>query len=239
MGDVIRLPRREQPLGVATTALARAAPMRWLASWDIDDWGRDATLARLASRILQLRWEVTIGGLDALPANGPAVIVVNTWRFRLTPWFVALALSDACERPVRFVGRPDTAPHGALARRLGGLLARPDEVAGALRDGQLLVVGLGGTLDARRVGTIDPVLLEPAGTREVPVFPAAVTASDTSRSARIEIAEAIATPRRRRGSLAEVELARRVEARVGELLAGFADARSPFDRLPWPLLGGG
>ena len=46
----------------------------------------------------------------------------------------ALALPASTGRPVRFVGRPDAAPIGALARRLGGLLARPDEVAGALRD---------------------------------------------------------------------------------------------------------
>ena len=42
---------------------------------------------------------------------------------------------------MRFVGRPDIAPVGALARRLGGLLDRPDEVAGALRAGELLVMG--------------------------------------------------------------------------------------------------
>ena len=78
---------------------------------------------------------------------------------------------------MRFVGRSDVAPFGAVARRLGGLLARPDEVAGALRDGQLLVVGLSGTLDPRRVGYCDQHILAAAVERRAPVFPAAVALS--------------------------------------------------------------
>jgi hypothetical protein len=60
--------------------------------------------------------------------------------------------------------------------------------------------------------------------------------SDSSRSARLEVAEAIAPPRRRRGPLAEIELARRVEARIGELLEMFGGAHTgtPLDWLPWP-----
>ena len=49
-------------------------------------------------------------------------IVVNTRRYALTPIFAAFAISEAVDRPVRFVGRPDTAPVGAFARRIGGLL---------------------------------------------------------------------------------------------------------------------
>ena len=70
-----------------------------------------------------------------------ALIVVNARRYALTPVFTALALTARPGRPVRFVGRPDIAPMGAFARRLGGLLDRPDEVAGALRAGELLVIG--------------------------------------------------------------------------------------------------
>jgi hypothetical protein len=237
MGDVIELPRRlpASPVG-AVQSLSRAATGRWLATWDIDDWGRDDTLARAAARITEVRWSTVTGGLELLPDDGPAVVVVNTRRFRLTPWWVALTLSAAIGRPARFVGRPDAEPFGALARRLGGLLARPDEVAGALRHGQLLVIGLSGTLDPRRVGSSDPQLLAPAIELRAPVFPAAVAMSDSSRSARLEVAEAIAPPRRRRGPLAEIELARRIEARIGELLEMFGGAHTgtPLDWLPWP-----
>ena len=185
---------------------------------------------------MRVRWTTTTGGLEFLPIDGPAVLVVNTRRFHLTQWWVAVTLSTDIGHPVRFVGRSDTAPLGAFARRLGGLLARPDEVAGALRDGQLLVFGLSGTIDARDVGSCDPRLLGPAVEQGVPVFPAAVAASDSSRTARIEIAPAITAPRRRRGPLGELELARRIEGRVGELLEAFGGAHTgtPLDLLPWP-----
>jgi hypothetical protein len=241
MGDVIELPRRP-PSGRGTTAaamLSGAASMRWLASWDIDDWGRDDTLARAAARVAHVRWDAVVGGTELLPERGPAVIVVNSRRFHLTPWWVALTLSDAVGRPVRFVGRPDTAPFGALARRLGGLLARPDEIAGALRHDQLLVLGLSSGLDPRKLGSIDPQLLGPAVELKVPVFPAGVALSETSRSARIEVAGAVAAPQRRRGPLGERELTRRVQIRIGELVEAFGGSRTgtPLDWLPWPAIG--
>jgi hypothetical protein len=182
-----------------------------------------------------VRWTTTTGGLELLPRRGSAVVVVNTRRFRLTQWWVAITLSAAIGRPVRFVGRSDSAPFGALARRLGGLLARPDEIAGALRHNEILVVGLDGTFDPRRVGGCDPRLLGPAVELGVPVFPAAVAASDRSRTARIEIGPAV-RPRRRRGPIGEVELARHVEAQIGALLDSFGGVHTgtPLDLLPWP-----
>jgi hypothetical protein len=236
MGDVIQLPRRQLTTPVATVqSLSRAATAPWLTAWDIDDWGRDDTLARAAARLAGVRWTTVTGGLAQLPTDGPALLVVNTRRFRLTPWWAALALSAELGRPVRFVGRTDTAPLGALARRLGGLLARSDEIAGALRHGQLLVVGLTGTLGARTVGTCDPRLLAPAVEQRCPVFPLAADRDDSSRRARLEVAPAIPRPRRR-GPLAEVEMAQRVEARISELLESFGDGRTgtPLDWLPVP-----
>jgi hypothetical protein len=224
MGEVIEFPTRGLAAPVATVqSLTRAASGRWLAAWDVDDWGRDDTLVRALEGLSRLRWATTTGGLDLLPRSGPAVIVVNTGRFRLTQWWVALTLSAAIARPVRFVGRSDLAPFGALARRLGGLLARPDEIAGALRDDQLLVVGLSGTLDPRRVGRCDPHLLAVAVERRVPVFPAAVVLADLSRSAHIEIAPAIRVLRRG-GPLGVTEVAAAVETKIGALLASTGGA---------------
>ena len=241
MGQVIRMPvDRSDTASRNTAAHTDPGAMGFLARWDIDDWGRDAALARGAARLSRLRWTTTLGGNDRLPKRGGAIVVINSRRFGLTPWFVALSLSDAIERPVRFVGRPDSAPFGSFARRLGGLLARPDEVAGALRDGQMLVVGASGTLDPRTVGDIDHRLIGPAVELNIPVFPAAVAVSQTSRSARIEIASAIKPSPKRRGPLAELELTARVGTRIGRLLKEFGGARTgtPLDWLPFSGMGG-
>ncbi len=114
---------------------------------------------------------------------------------------------------MRFVGRPDVAPIGALARRLGGLLARPDEVAGALRAGELLVMRALPTIHPRRVGRVDHALIGAAVATRTAVFPAAMASSPFSRSARIEIGPAIRPGRRRRGPLIELELADQLEQR--------------------------
>lgn len=242
MDQVIRMPvdRTDRAAqSTASRAVAAAGSMGWLASWDVDEWGRDATLAGAATRLTHLRWPTTIGGHELLPKRGGAIVVINSRRFALTPWFVALNLSREVGRPVRFVGRPDVAPFGALARRLGGLLARPDEVAGALRDDQLLVLGASGSMNPRRVGDIDHRLIGPAVELGAPVFPAAVAVAQSSRSARIEIAAAIKPSRRRRGPLTELELTARVGDRIGRLLEEFGGTRTgtPLDWLPFSGMG--
>jgi 1-acyl-sn-glycerol-3-phosphate acyltransferase len=217
MGDVIELRRRDRPGPAAVEPLPAPA-------WDVDDWGRDEVLARAARKLTRLRWDTACGGLSHIPPSGPALLVVNTQRFNLTPWWVALVLSEELRRPVRFVGRSDSAPLGAFARRLGGLLARPDDVGGALGAGQLVLGGLTGTIDTKRTGRCDPELLAPAIELGVPVFPTAAAASDVWRTARIDVATAIG-PRRPPGDLTPEQLAHRVEEEIDALLASFGVAR--------------
>lgn len=243
MAQVIRLPIQRTAAAARSTAsnaVDAAESLGWITGTDIDDWGRDETLSSVAARIGNLRWDATVGGADSLPTRGPALIVMNSRRFALAPWVVSLALSEHTGRPVRFVGRPDAAPFGALARRLGGLLARPDEVRGALRHGQILVVGASGRLRDRQVGTIDHRLVGPAVEEGVPVIPAAVTMSFTTRNARIEVGRPVKPSRRRRGPLSEFELTAQVAARIDEMLSEFGDARTgtPLDWLPLNPFGG-
>jgi hypothetical protein len=125
----------------------------------VDDWGRDPGLVRTMIRASRLRWDVTVGGDQRLPRRKGALIVVNARALALAPIYSALALSEVVDRPVRFVGRPDTAPIGAFLRRIGGLLDHPDEVAGALAAGQLVIMSADHNERLRKVGRVDHSLV--------------------------------------------------------------------------------
>ena len=204
----------------------------------VDDWGRDPGLVRTVMHLARLRWAVSVGGDQRLPRRKGGLIVVNTRRFALTPIFTALAVSEAVDRPVRFVGRPDTAPVGAFSRRIGGLLEHPDEVGGALAAGQLVV--LGAVHGEREVGIVDHAIVGAAVAAGVSVYPAATSSSPLMRAARVEIGPASRSPRRRRGPLTELELADRVRLDISLLLdeLGELHTGTPLDWFPLSGLGG-
>jgi hypothetical protein len=206
----------------------------------VDDWGRDAGMFRTVTMLSEVRWSVSTGGDQHLPARKGALIVVNARRFALAAVYSAFAISRAVDRPVRFVGRPDSGALGALAQRLGGLLDHPDEVAGALRAGELVVCSAAATTRPRDVGTIDHALIGAAIRANVDVFPAATTSSPFGRRARIEIGRATRQRQRRRGPLAEVELADHLSDDITLLLAEMGDINTgtPLDWLPLSGLGG-
>jgi hypothetical protein len=207
----------------------------------VDDWGRDAGLVRSIVGLAQLRWNVSVGGDQHLPRRKGALIVVNARRFALAPIFSALAISEAVDRPVRFVGRSDIAPLGPLARRIGGLLDHPDELFGALRAGELVVMGAEATGGLRRVGRVRHDLVGAATAAGVQAFPAATTSTPLGRSARVEIGTVSRPARQRRGPLAELELADHLRGRIASLLEEMGDIRTgtPLDWLPLSGLGGG
>ena len=226
----------------AATAGVRAATRRLTQEPPLatDDWGRDPVLVRNVMLAAQLRWDVTTGGEHHLPKRAGALIVVNAPRFLLTPVFAAFSISEAVDRPVRFVGRSDDDLIGSLGRRLGGLLDHPDEVAGALRADELVVMGAPGRSGTRRVGKIDHTIVGAALAAGTKVFPAASTSSPFSRRARVEIGTAARVPRRRRGPLAELELAARLRTDIEALLATMGDINTgtPLDWLPLSGMGG-
>jgi hypothetical protein len=190
-----------------------------------DDWGRDPGLVSGLMLLTNLRWDVATGGDQHLPTRAGALIVVNSLRTVPNPFFTALAISDAIDRPVRFVGHADGDLFGALRRRVGGLLDHPDEVAGALRAKQIVVMSCGPAAGRRRVGAVDHTLVAAAIATGTRVFPAAVSSTPFARRARLEIGPATRLSRKRRGPLAELELADRLQIDVAKLLqAAHGDA---------------
>jgi hypothetical protein len=179
----------------------------------VDEWGRDARFVRAISPLAAVRWDVSVGGTENIRRGG-GLVVVNTRRFALSPIFSALALSEALDRPVRFVGRPDVVPFGPALRRIGGLLANPAEIAGALRAGEVVVLGAAGTANGRQAGRVDPALVAPAVGEHVSVYVAATLSSMFNRQARVEVGHALRVTADRRGPLAEVELAEQAQHRL-------------------------
>ena len=116
-------------------------------------------------------------------------------------------------------------PLGPALRRAGGLLAQPAEIAGAVRAGELVILGAAGTSDARQAGAIDPALIAPAIHEHVHVYTAATLSSMIGRQARVEVGPALRIPTTRRGPLAEVELAEQLQHRLQVAL----DELGPMD----------
>ena len=215
MGTVIRLPRT------------------WFEPDPVDEWGRDARLIELLTPAARLRWNVSVGGVNHLPKRGGALLVTNSRRFSLSAIYAAWALSDAIGRPVRFGGRPDIAPIGPLMQRLGGLLNKPEEIRSALRDGELVVVSTRGTRNPRHAGAVDPALIATAVVTGAPVFPVASLSSPMGRAARVEVGAQIRPQHKRRGSLAELELAEVAQRHIQRLLDGLGGLRTGVAPVDW------
>ena len=213
LATVVTLPTR------MTADLAGRA-VRTVGLWadDVDDWGRDEGIVNRVWWASRLRWDINVGGAANLLVRGGGLIAVNSRRYALAPVFAALAIGEAIQRPVRFVGRSDVAPFGPALQRLGGLLPIADEVEGALRAGELVVLGAAHESSNRRCGRFDHRLIGAAVAAQVPVFPGATTSSPTGRGARVEVGTPVRLARRRRGPLAEVELARGARRRVDKVL---------------------
>jgi hypothetical protein len=231
-----------EALTSAATEGVRAASRRLTdePSGATDDWGRDAVLVRNMMLLAQLRWNVSTGGDQHLPKRRGALIVVNVPRMSYSAVFTAFAISEAVDRPVRFVGRRALAPLAAFDRRIGGLLDEPDEVAGALRANEIVVLGADPAPGLREVGPVDHTLIGAALATSTRVFPAATTSTPFARRARVEIGPATRPPRKRRGPLTELELADRVRVDVHDLLTemGELNTGTPFDWLPITGIGG-
>ena len=239
LADVISLPARRAASTLAGGARSTYDNVVVSSRHMVDDWGRDPDFVAKIWSLSRLRWDVAVNGHERLPKRGGALIVVSTRRFALAPVFAALSIGGAIGRPVRFVGRPDIAPLGPLMQRLGGLLTRADEIAGALRAGQLVVMGADATRHPRQVGHVDHRLVGATVAAGTKVFPAATSSVPFLRSARVEIGPDVRPDRRRRGPLTELELADSLESAIQQLLdeLGGPVTGTPLDWLPLSVLG--
>jgi hypothetical protein len=194
-----------------------------VAVYAVDDYGRDPYLVAALSPLARLRWNVDLTGTDNLPITSGALLVCNSRQFSLAPLYAATALTDLIGRTVRFVGRPDTAPLGALMRRVGALLANPADVLGALRDGELVLVATASTSHPYHAGAVPHELVGQAVKAEVPVFPVATISSRFGRAAHVVVGPQANARRVRSGPLAYVELAEHVQHQLQRMLDSHRD----------------
>ena len=191
---------------------------RFDGSYTVDEWGLDPDLVQLVSPALALRWQVAVEGAEALPHDGPAMLVFSRRFGWSEPFVVSRGVRQATGRYVRVAGAPDVAPVGPALRRLGGVLARADALAGLLRADHLVAVGLGATPRHRHHAGRPPLeLLAPALATGAPVFPVGVTGREVGRRWRLVIGPQVERPSTR-GPLAAEELADRARAGVQALL---------------------
>lgn len=218
LADVITMPARNAGSQAATVATGTVRQLRNWTTNEVDDWGRDNAFVDRAWTLGHLRWATSVGGTEHVPKRAGALIVVNARRFALAPVFAALAIGAAVNRPVRFVGRPDIAPLGPMMQRLGALLPVEAELEGALRAGELIVLGAAHTRTNLHSGKIDHQLVGSAVAAKVRVLPAATMSVPLRRNARVEIGAPIRLSRKRRGPLEELETADHLQSHINAVL---------------------
>jgi len=234
LAEVITMPARNVGTQAASAATDTVQHLRNWTTNEVDDWGRDDAFVNRVWALARLRWNTSVGGTEHVPKRTGALIVVNARRFALAPVFAALAIGAEVGRPVRFVGRPDVAPLGPMMQRLGGLLPVEAELEGALRAGELIVLGAAHTRTNLHTGLIDHQLVGSAVAAKVRVLPAATMSVPVGRNARVEIGRPIRLRQKRRGPLEELETADHLQAHINAVLdeLGGTMTGTPIDWLP-------
>jgi hypothetical protein len=220
MSGVPALRLVEPVTSAATTAtsagrsVADLVRRRVSGDYEIDPWGLDTDLADALTPLLELRFDVLVDHADRLPAEGGVLLVANRRFGWSEATVVALGLLRTTGRRPRVVGAPTLDPFGPLAQRLGAVLDRPDEVAGLLRAGEVVLVLLDCDLRPRsRAGHVPVPLVAPAFALGAPVVPVGVLGRELGRFWRVRLGEPVRHPEGR-GPLAVAELAERARAGV-------------------------
>lgn len=161
----------------------------------IDEWGCHPGMADLVRTVVGVRLRIDVDGPDRLPHEGACVVVANQ-RFGVAEPFVALkAIHQATGRRARFLGLPEVPVLETVWRRSGAATDRPEELAGLLRAGQIVVVFLGNERRSRhRAGALGPERLKPALDLDVPVVPLALAGNELTGSWRALVGDAVPRP---------------------------------------------
>jgi hypothetical protein len=190
---------------------------RWEGTYTVDEWGLDRDLVAAMSPMFALRWHIEAVGAEVLPARGPVLLVANCRFGWSEPFVLGRGIRLATGRFVRVAGVPDIVPVGPALRRLGGVLARPDEVAGLLRAGEMVGLALGRSVRRHHAGRVRADLVAPVLATGADVVPVALIGRELSRRWKLLVGPAIERPTGR-GPLAAAELADRVRNGVQSLL---------------------
>lgn len=240
LADVITFPVRTVGNQAADLASSSVRQVRAWTANEVDDWGRDNGFVNRVWALSQVRWTTTVGGAEHVPKRAGALIVINTRRWSMAPILASLAIGAAVDRPVRFIGRPDVAPVGPMMQRLGALLPLEQELRGALRAGEIVVLGADQQSTNQQTGLIDHRLVGAAVAANVRVLPAATVSVPLRRGARVEIGSPVRLRTKRRGPLEELETADLLQMRIDGMLdeMGGTLTGTPLDWLPSGGIGG-
>lgn len=145
---------------------------RMTGRFPVDAFGADPMLQDGVAGIVSWSGHLDVIGGDALPEIGPAVLVCGQGLGGSAALAVVQAVRQVVRRRARVVGYPDLPVVGGLARRLGAVRARPDDLAAVLAAGHLAVVPLAGR---RRLGGDRHAADLMTGALGHPVIPVAVT----------------------------------------------------------------
>jgi hypothetical protein len=192
--------------------------------YPIDPFGLDPHLCDLSAPIIEAFVRVRVDGADRLPAEGPAVFVMNRGLGVLEPTALAIAIRHHSRRRLRVVGTPGVPFVGGLLRRVGSVNGSADDVGACLRAGHLLAVPLAPTWLRSGAGT--PPLHLMQAVMGFTVYPVAVRAGGPFGTAiapwRVRIGAHIALDASYvpGDPLGAAELAEAARAAVDGLLAG-------------------
>ncbi len=207
---------------LGTDSLLAAARRRLDGRYAVDQFGGDPHLMDLVAPIPNALIRVEVDGAEHLPRHGPALLVSNRGFGILEPLVLGLAIRRAAGRRLRVVGAPEVPVLGPVARKLGAVGYRPDDVAAMLRAGHLAAAPLGMTwlrggageapraLVAATLGfPLVPVTVRPGGPLNLVIRPWRVTVGPA-------LLPPLGTPAH--DQLAAAELAEQVRDAVGAML---------------------
>ena len=203
-------------------SLLEVARRRFDGRFPIDAFGADPQVQDLIAPLMSGVIRVDVRGREYLPRSGAALLVANRGLGLAEPAVLAVAVRRTVHRRLRVVGAPELPVIGDLARKLGAIGFRDDDVAVALRAGHLVAAPLAPTWWRRGAGEpprellavalgyqVLPTAVAPGGPLGLPV-----------RAWKVRIGPPVEIPTMatRGDPLAAAELAERARDAVGTLL---------------------